>query len=963
METKIENLLCFDLSFDENFNSYVPIIYISVNTSFQYIDKKITIENAFNFGFNLDAMPSFYKNLFMISSEFKKENILKKFDKTTKIKAIADLRKNKIVSKLVTAFLENKLNLFLSTCQENNLPLSVNLRSKKEFYNYKVETQQQELEPLLYFNKNDKGIEYSLQLLDNQKQFYPSSHAVQLIVNEPSWIVVDKKLFKVKYLNSNKIIPFLTAKSTFIPNVLLVEYFDKFIKNIVQKVSIEATGFEVETKSTIKKCSIVVVNNFFKNRYDLALVFDYDGFLFTSNSNKKGHSVIEISNIENIKVITFKRNYNEELSFENRLVSLGFDKTYENNFNFNKDDSLAVIQFLIHNKALFKQYNFDIQNLQIDGKILQTETAFLKAEKKERQDWFDLKMIIICGEHQFSFSKIVNHIKNKSRLFELADGTYFIIPIEWISQFTPLLNFSRIEKDKLVLPKVNYNLLENTTAFKTQIADVKLPAFEISNLVKADLRPYQKEGVQWLLSHYKNNLGSCLADDMGLGKTLQTLAALVSVQEDLLTKNNVCDEDTIDLFFEVTPKYQPLKALIVLPSSLLFNWYNEAKKFTPHFKMIQYMGSKRRAIFSKLKNYDLVFTSYNIVSKDILLFEKIDFNYLILDESQHIKNKNAQVFKNINKIKAVHKISLSGTPIENSLADLWAQMEFINPNILGSFKFFQNYFQIPIEKNKDENKIAELKLIINPFILRRTKKQVLTELPDYSETIFLSDMSFEQDKWYEQEKSKARNKLLNIDANTNQIHILNSLMKLRQWSNHPKIVDENSNIESGKFNDVTNYLQTLVKSSQKVLVFSSFVSHLKLYKKWADEQEFDYCFFTGETTNAGRENEVKRFKNNPEIMLFFLSVGAGNVGLNLQEATFVVFLDPWWNPFKEIQAISRAHRMGQKFKVEVVKFIARNTIEEKIIELQKSKVIAAKNMIEDDLLPFKIEENLSYLLQ
>ena len=290
-------------------------------------------------------------------------------------------------------------------------------------------------------------------------------------------------------------------------------------------------------------------------------------------------------------------------------------------------------------------------------------------------------------------------------------------------------------------------------------------------------------------------------------------------------------------------------------------------------------------------------------------------------------------------------------------------MEFINPNILGSFKFFQNYFQIPIEKNKDENKIAELKLIINPFILRRTKKQVLTELPDYSETIFLSDMSFEQDKWYEQEKSKARNKLLNIDANTNQIHILNSLMKLRQWSNHPKIVDENSNIESGKFNDVTNYLQTLVKSSQKVLVFSSFVSHLKLYKKWADEQEFDYCFFTGETTNAGRENEVKRFKNNPEIMLFFLSVGAGNVGLNLQEATFVVFLDPWWNPFKEIQAISRAHRMGQKFKVEVVKFIARNTIEEKIIELQKSKVIAAKNMIEDDLLPFKIEENLSYLLQ
>ena len=188
-------------------------------------------------------------------------------------------------------------------------------------------------------------------------------------------------------------------------------------------------------------------------------------------------------------------------------------------------------------------------------------------------------------------------------------------------------------------------------------------------------------------------------------------------------------------------------------------------------------------------------------------------------------------------------------------------------------------------------------------------------------------------------------------------------MLLRQWSNHPKIVDKNSEIESGKFVDVTNYLETLIKANQKVLVFSSFVSHLKLYTKWAEINKFDYCYLTGETKNTDREIEINRFKNNPDIALFLLSVGAGSVGLNLQEATYVVFLDPWWNPFKEVQSISRAHRMGQKNKVTVVKFIAKNTIEEKIIELQKSKKLLVKNIIDDDFLPIEIEDNLSYLLQ
>ena len=963
MKKSIENLLCCDISFDASFGFFVPSVYVATDFDFQYIDKKITPDNCANFGFDDTHFNQIYKSLFAIVAEFKKEAILTKFDKTKKIKSVTDLKKNQAVDKLITLFIDSKIDRFLCICVENNIPISVQLGIKKEYYAAVLAVQKQTLEPVLRFDKTDVGIDYTLQLANNNDVFFPLNHTIQVVVNDPSWVVVDKKLFRINNLNANKLKPFLAAKSIFIPNSSVVDYFEKFIKNIVQKVAIEVTGFEVNTKNKVEKCAVVVVNNFFKNRYEISLNFDYDGFLFASNSTKNSHSLLDIPNLENIKVTHFKRNFTDELVFEQLLEQFGFTKTFEGNYTLCTADSFATLQFLIDNKALFKQHNLDVNDIKIDGKVVQSETAVLQANSQEKQDWFDLKMTIICGDYQFSFAKIVSNIKNKNRLYALDAENYFLIPSHWMTQLAPLSNFARIENDCLVLPKANYNLLQNTGYFKTSSAETQLGEPKFVDFVKATLRPYQIEGVKWLFGHYQNNLGACLADDMGLGKTLQTLATLVAVQNDLSAKNADSSDLENDLFADITPKIHALKALIVLPASLLFNWYNEAKKFTPHFKMITYSGTKRGGIVNRLKNYDLIFTTYAVVSKDILLLEKIKFSYLILDESQYIKNKNAQVFKNINKIDAEHKISLSGTPIENSLADLWSQMQFINPNILGSYSFFQKYFQIPIQKNKDENKIAELKQIITPFILRRTKKQVLTELPDYSETIFLTEMSAEQEKCYEQEKSNARNKLLNIDQNTNKITILNSLMRLRQWSNHPKMIDTCSEINSGKFQDATNYLETLVKSNQKVLVFSSFVSHLKLYKDWSDASGYLYSFLTGETPNHEREAIVNRFKNNANVSLFFLSIGTGNVGLNLQEASFVVFLDPWWNPFKEIQAISRAHRMGQNAKVEVVKFIAKNTIEEKIIELQKLKKLLANDIIDESTLPIETEENLAFLLQ
>jgi non-specific serine/threonine protein kinase len=378
---------------------------------------------------------------------------------------------------------------------------------------------------------------------------------------------------------------------------------------------------------------------------------------------------------------------------------------------------------------------------------------------------------------------------------------------------------------------------------------------------------------------------------------------------------------------------------------------------------MQYVGNDRKLLASRLDSCDLIFTSYSIVHRDISILEKVNFRYLILDESQYIKNKNSKIFKAINKIKTYNKIALSGTPIENSLDDLWSQMEFINPEILGSYNFFAENFKIPIEKKQDENSLSELKNLIQPYILRRTKEQVLKDLPELTEQIYYCDMDPEQEKLYEQEKSKARNFLLKTDGSSpDKISIINTLMKLRQLSNHPKMVDQESEIDSGKYIAVTHYLESLVKGKQKTIIFSSFVTNLNFYTDWCKENKIAFCEITGETPAAKREQQVKLFQEKDEPLLFFISLKAGGVGLNITKASYVLFLDPWWNPFAEKQGVGRAHRIGQLNKVNVIRFISKNTVEEKIIKLQENKKLLSDSLLEESFVNDEIEVNLDYIL-
>jgi len=380
------------------------------------------------------------------------------------------------------------------------------------------------------------------------------------------------------------------------------------------------------------------------------------------------------------------------------------------------------------------------------------------------------------------------------------------------------------------------------------------------------------------------------------------------------------------------------------------NWANEIAKFAPQLKIYLYTGNNRtksKEIGKILKHYHIVLTSYGIARNDIEYLKNYNFQYLILDESQNIKNPGSKIYQAVSELKANHKLVLTGTPIENALVDLWAQMNFVNNGLLGNLNFFKNHFAGPIEKKQDENKEQKLRQLINPFILRRTKEMVAKELPPVTEQTLVCDMTEDQQKFYEREKSGIRNELLKAieqtGVNKNAILALQALTKLRQIANHPALVDESYTGSSGKYEQIFEKLGNAISENHKVLIFSSFVKDLELIEKDLQKQNIKYSKLTGSTTD--RQKVINAFTNDESCRVFLISLKAGGVGLNLIEADYVFVLNPWWNPAAEAQAINRAHRIGQTKNVFVYKFIAAESIEEKIAKLQEKKMALADSFI------------------
>lgn len=928
-----------------------------------YFEKQGNDEVLFSYGFDISGTG--HEEALKMCRSLHPSVLMAEYNKGKKKPAsLEQLFEDKRWSSVIRNRAYQKLIRFLSWVRQHEFDLYFQVERKIFLEDIRLKFAPLSLKPTLRFDKTALGTQYYMFLNSPGGLVKPVEHNIEIITESPLLIINDGVIYEVEDINGLRLKPFLKQESIFIPERLTSEYFQKFIKDVAAQATIETVGFEFLEMKPDAKGLIRFTESFDGNGLEAALWYYYDECRFAYTDAQMSKVFIKTDDQNQIKVEKVSRNSAQERKMVTLIKQLGLVETVAKRWErANSQDPFETFYTLLDAKDRLSSAKISLELPEWEGKRLYAgEFSIEELHAKLNQDWFDLNLVIIVGDEEIPFKSLLQHIKNGNRFYALQSGEVFIIPITWFEQYEQLAAQCDLAGALPKLAKSRFSVLEPLGIKPTSSELIKVD-FKVPSAIQAMLRPYQRQGAEWLVNHYSNGLGACLADDMGLGKTLQTLTLLCFVKENLV-QDAPSQQVQLSLFDVIPPPRTALRALIVVPSSLAFNWMYEIKKFAPSLVATVHAGTTRSKDVRTLKEFDIIVTSYSILLKDHGLLSKIEFNCIILDEAHYIKNRNSKIFEAVRTLKTEQRVSLSGTPIENSLADLWAQMEFINPDILGSYPEFKRNYQDPIEKSKDEEALNELKLILGPYILRRTRKEVLKDLPDLEEQVFYSVLPDPQMDLIEKEKSKARNELLQaeMDQQPGKLHVLNALLKLRQLANHPKLADPQSVIESGKFDDVLETMETLVKSGNKILVFSSFVSHLKLYEDELKLRNIKYVILTGSDQIKDRELAVNRFQTDEKCPVFMISLKAGGTGLNLTSANYVLILDPWWNPFAESQAIGRSYRMGQSKKVTVIRFLAKDTIEEKIHALQLRKKDLAGQMMEEEMIPALDQETLEYLL-
>lgn len=582
--------------------------------------------------------------------------------------------------------------------------------------------------------------------------------------------------------------------------------------------------------------------------------------------------------------------------------------------------------------AIEKAFAFGWDVLARDQKI--TVGGDFKLTAASGVDWFDLSAEFEFGEQKLMLPQLLHALRTGQRMVKLGDGSTGILPEEWLSKLAPMLSIGSPTEDGIRLSRVqalflSSNFVDHVDTKKSTGFNSLLKLLEkIKNLkplapdtaLKGKLRPYQKEGLAWLSLLAENKIGGVLADDMGLGKTIQVLAHL-------------------------SKHKSKLPSLIICPRSVVFNWENECSKFTPHLKTLVYSGANRKHLQNAIKEHDLIITTYQTLRNDIETIKNVKFEFLILDEAHNVKNSQAQITMAAKLIDAKNKIALTGTPIENSIMDLFSILSIVNPGLISDVQ--ANRWA----KETDAEKIQSLSRALSPFLLRRTKEQVLKDLPEKSEQVLMCELSEPERKRYDELKTFYWGQLSKSfeqkGLGRSKIEVLEALLRLRQASCHQGLLDSNlADGSSAKFDMVLEQLDNVIKDGHKALVFSQFTTLLELFSRHLRANGVKYEYLDGSTKNRGEV--VANFQNSKTHQVFLLSLKAGGVGLNLTAADYVFILDPWWNPAAEAQAIDRTHRIGQKNKVFAYKVIAKDTIEEKILEMQQKKKKLAKAIISED---------------
>lgn len=927
------------------FESFVVQLKESGDLTFQH--QNISIKNAKEFANGLDKDD--YKLIELMDS-MQQDVVLKKFynKKITPadffLKVYNKEKGDKLLQDSINQYLEFRRSEILSLIGDKRLFV---MGKDGEPAWKEVEVQKEKATVLFHFMKNDDNTHYFPTIKHKGEKVLFQYNESKLLCNEPAWLLVeDRKLFTFKkQVDGKKIKPFLNKKFIVIPKSVEEKYYSSFIPKLVANFDVYAKGFDINVTRPhahptirISELQQAASADLFGNKNEedsskivFELIFNYGKYQLQPNGDSSNSVKVEKVDGEYVfhKIM---RDPDWEKERIEELMNIGV------NFKMGKAalNKGVAFQWLREHEEKLKGTGYIIEQHEVGGKKYFLGKYSIDVKIKELKDWFDIHAIVKFGEFEIPFLTLKKYILSKKREFTLPNGEIAVIPDSWFTDYAELFAFSDELDESLKLQKHHVSLvqdLQEGNLAKVSM-DKKLEALrDFENIedyampanFKGTLRPYQKAGYNWMKFLQEYNLGGCLADDMGLGKTVQTLALLQDVKE----------------------QEQPNASLLVMPTSLVYNWEVEAKKFAPDLKILSYTGTTRKKDVSKFSDYDIILTSYGIVRLDVDLLAQYKFTYIILDESQAIKNPQSNIAGAVKSLSSKYRMILTGTPIENSTMDLWSQMSFVNPGLLSNQKYFKDEFLIPIEKKNDVEKKEKLYSLIKPFLLRRQKSQVVTELPDKIEQVRFCDMSKAQQKEYDDVKNFYRNEILdNIDKvgrNKSQFMILQGLSKLRQLANHPKMVDETYEKDSGKLDEIIEMLTTAIEKKHKVLIFSSFVKYLSIIRNHLDEEKIEYAYLDGSTKD--RQAQVDLFQENDNIKVFLISLKAGGVGLNLTAADYVFILDPWWNPAVEAQAVDRAHRIGQKNQVYTYKFIAKNTVEEKILKLQDSKKKLASELI------------------
>ena len=736
-----------------------------------------------------------------------------------------------------------------------------------------------------------------------------------------------------------------------------IEGYLSLANHYIKDLEIDYLDYTIEERSEIEGVPQLSIEKISKDNSLFLKVETFfsslsDTFIKTNDLEK----IIVINNLEK-KVFVCEVNYKTFELVVDEIVKLLVK--HQRNFSIRSgyyldENNLLIIQEEIAKEFITKDLFQLATKYRIVGsdKLKKYNIKFIKPKLVGRLttsiDFLEGNLEVEIGDEKFSIIDLLNRLKKDSYIV-LGDGTNAIINKKYIEKLERVFENATSENVKIsffdlpiIEELINEKIFEDgqnpQRNFFEGINDISVD----KNLPKinATLREYQKYGYHWITYLLENNLGACLADDMGLGKTLQAIAVITNLHKKKLSE----------------------KTLIVMPKSLVFNWESEINKFSPDLKVGIYYGTNRD--METFKNYEVILTTYGTIRNDIEELKDIKLDFVILDESQNIKNIYSQANKAIMLLNTRYRLALSGTPIENNLLELYSLFRFLNPTMLGSIENFNRYYMLPIQKDNDKNAMEELKKRIYPFILRRVKKEVLKDLPEKIEKTLFIEMNKEQKRFYEERRAYYYN-LVHLSIKTNglnksQFSILQALNELRQIASCPE--NKNPALYSNKKIAVIENAIEAVKNNHKVLIFANYLSSIDSICRELSERGIKYLSMTGDTKD--RHSLVDKFQNDSSYKVFVMTLKTGGVGLNLTAADTIFIYDPWWNKTVENQAIDRAYRLGQDNTVFAYKMILKDTIEEKILTLQKAKSLLIENLISDEGANFKFlsEEDIEFIL-